>query len=151
MASPQFMLISLSRSLLPILCFTCLFPLLPLHPAQASQLVAQATDFAAGDREQEIAEQFIDLVFSQRYSEALQYIHPVLQAELSPERLQQGAEQFQKRSGMFIKRLDTRVDGDVVLVNTQFERVTDTILIIFDDSGSITGVDFPQNSLQSAQ
>lgn len=142
---------SLSRSLLPVLCFACLSPLLSFQPAQATQLTAQATGFVSSDREQQIAEQFIDLVFRQQYNEALQYIHPVLRAELSPERLQQGAEQFQKRSGAFIKRLNTQVDGDVVLVNTQFEQVTDTILVIFDDSGLITGVDFPQNSIPTAQ
>lgn len=145
------MIPSLSRSILPILCFACLSPLLCFQSAQAVESVAQTTAAPTSNQEQQIAEQFVDLVFSQRYSEALQFIHPVLRAELSPERLQQAVEQFQRRSGAYVKRLDTKVDGNIVLVNTQFERVTDTVFVIFDDSGMITGVDFPQDPQQSPQ
>jgi hypothetical protein len=94
------------------------------------------------------AEQFIDLVFSRRYDEALQYLHPVLQREIG-DMLAERVKNFESTTGPFQERQETQVEGNVVLVNTQFENLTDTIIVIFDQEGLITGVDFPIQPLRS--
>ena len=95
------------------------------------------------------AEQFVDLLFAQRYYEALQYVHPTLREELSEDNhIIEQVQAFKQMAGAFKSRLDTSIDGNLVLINTEFEYITDTVIILFDDQGLITGFDFPVEPLR---
>jgi hypothetical protein len=117
----------------------------PSQALPASISIAQTVSY------QERAEQFVDLVFSAQYDEALEYLHPVLQEATEENSLEDRVERFQQVTGAFQTRLDAQVVENVVLVTTEFENVTDTIVIIFDEEGLITGVDFPLQPLQTIE
>lgn len=96
------------------------------------------------------AEQFIDLLFAHRYSEALLYVHPTLREDLTKDdNIVNDVQEFQELAGGFKQRLDSRTDSNLVLVNAEFEALTDTIVVIFDEQGQITGFDFPEEPLRS--
>jgi hypothetical protein len=125
---------------------TSLATIAPLSQALPSPVsIAQTVSYET------IAEQFIDLIFSAQYDEALEYLHPVLQEATLENSLEQRVERFQRVTGAFQARLDAQVVENVVLVTTEFENVTDTIVIIFDENGLITGVDFPLQPLQTIE
>lgn len=114
----------------------------------------QPAPAAAADSEsiQAKAEQFVDLLFRNRYYEALQYVEPNLRAELlANNNIVDDVQNFQEMAGAFRARLDSQVDDNLVLVNTRFARITDTVIVIFDDQGQITGFDFPIEPLRLAQ
>ena len=101
------------------------------------------SDSARSAQQQARAEQFVDLLFvEQNYEAAWELVHPTLQAELSPERIQQKLATFQEDTGPFVARLNTEVNEQLVLVSIQFEQTERTLVIIFDDDLLITGVDF---------
>ena len=91
------------------------------------------------------AEQFVDALFSNNFKQAWTYLSPVLQGQITPQQLQQRQQFFLKRVRAFNNRLGTKLDGNIASVNIAFSNVTDTLILIFDDSGKITGVDFPAN------
>lgn len=96
------------------------------------------------------AEQFVDLLFEHRYSEALQYVHPTLREELMKDNnIVNNMQEFQELTGEFKRRLGSRVESNLVLVNTEFETITDTVVVIFDEQEQITGFDFPIEPLRS--
>lgn len=92
------------------------------------------------------AEEFVTLAAKGDFVGAWQYIHPSLRTTWSPVDMQQGWHDLQNRTGAFQQFNSFRQDDQsVVLVNTQFEKVTDNLIIIFDDTRQwIVGVDFPQ-------
>lgn len=101
------------------------------------------SDSARSAQQQARAEQFVDLLFvEQDYEAAWELVHPTLQAELPPEKIQQKLETFQQDTGAFVERLNTEVSDQLVLVSIQFEQTERTLVIIFDDDLLITGVDF---------
>jgi hypothetical protein len=125
---------------------TSLATIAPLSQALPSPVsIAQTVSYET------IAEQFIDLIFSAQYDEALEYLHPILQEATAENSLEERVERFQQVTGAFQARLDAQVVENVVLVTTEFENVTDTIVIIFDENGLITGVDFPLQPLQTIE
>ena len=114
------------------------------YPKIGLQPVQSAAPTLTQQRES-IANQFVDLIAAQQYNAAVDLLDPRLREEWTTPVLQQRVEDFFGRTGNFVKRLDTKVDGDIVLVNTQFENVTNDIFVIFDEGGNqITGIDFPQ-------
>jgi hypothetical protein len=117
----------------------------PTFDGSAAEAIAQSISYT------ERAEQFVDLVFSAQYDEALEYLHPILQEATAENSLEERVERFQQVTGGFQERLDTRMVENIVLITTEFENVTDTIVIIFDESGLITGVDFPLQPLQAIE
>ncbi|MBW4658271.1 MAG: DUF3887 domain-containing protein [Drouetiella hepatica Uher 2000/2452] len=92
------------------------------------------------------AEEFVNLTAKGDFVGAWQYIHPSLRTTWSPVDMQQSWHDLQNRTGAFQQFNSFRQDDQsVVLVNTQFEKVTDNLIIIFDDTRQwIVGVDFPQ-------
>jgi hypothetical protein len=93
-----------------------------------------------------IAEEFVNLTAKGDFVAAWQYIHPSLRTTWSPVDMQQSWHSIQDRTGAFQRFISFRQDQQsVVLVDTQFEQVTDNIIVIFDDTQQwIVGVDFPQ-------
>lgn len=113
------------------------------YPKTELQPVQSSAPTPTQERES-IANQFVDLIATQQYDAAVGLLDPRLREEWTAPILQQRVEDFFSRTGNFVKRLDTKVDGDIVLVNTQFENVTNDIFVIFDEGGNqITGIDFP--------
>jgi hypothetical protein len=93
---------------------------------------------------------FIEKLARKDYAAARGDLSPLLKAEVFPARIQSGWENFVRQRGPFERIVETRerkgseVDGvNVVLVTTQFENRTDTIVLVFDDNKRIVNVDFP--------
>ena len=91
-----------------------------------------------------IAEQLVDsLAYSESFSTKTnlnQNISPMLGDDSLPNYW----DDLTKEHGKLVQRLDTKVEGNVVLVTVEFEKVTDTVLVIFDQQGQVVGLDFPQ-------
>lgn len=89
------------------------------------------------------AEQFVDALFGNNFDLAWSYLHPQLQQEFPPKRLQERKARFLKRVGAYKERLGSESNGNIVSVKVAFAKVTDTLIVIMDSNGKITGVDFP--------
>ncbi|URR34594.1 DUF3887 domain-containing protein [Thermosynechococcus sp. HN-54] len=92
------------------------------------------------------AEQFVDALFGNNFDLAWSYLHPQLQQEFSPTKLEQRQASFLKRVGVYKKRLGSRINGNIVSIKVAFSNVTDTLIVIMDSNGKITGIDFPAMS-----
>lgn len=106
--------------------------------------------FQSEENIQARAEEFVDDLAAGDYAQARFHLHPTLKAELFPEDLQAKWEGLQNSTGAFQRRLDSQVingggDTNLVLVNIEFANQTDSLVVIFDGLGRITGVDFPQD------
>lgn len=110
---------------------------------QPDRLIAQASSAQSMPA---IAEAFVTLSAQGNFVEAWQYLHPSLRETWSPVGMQSAWHNLQERTGAFKQFLSfSQSSNDVVLVNTQFENVTDDLIVIFDDSQQwIVGVDFPE-------
>lgn len=116
----------------------------PTQPRGASPSAPASSSADLAAQRQQVAEAFIDLTMAKNYDQAVQYLDPELRDDWPPEKLRERATDFLSRTGAFVKRLNSQVISNVVLVNTQFEKVTDDIVVIFDDNNVlITGIDFP--------
>lgn len=92
----------------------------------------------------QIAEEFVDLVAQGRFDTARLLMNPTLREGWTVAEMQDNWAQLQKVMGGYQQRLTTEVvDEKLVLVNLQFERAADNLLVIFDDQHQISGVDFP--------
>jgi Protein of unknown function (DUF3887) len=108
----------------------------PAAPASVDQAQVEATT--------RTAEQFVDFVATGEFEKARQLMNPILRDGWSASQMREDWDDLQKVAGAYQKRLDTQwVDSDLVLVNLQFLRLSDNLLILFDEQGQISGVDFP--------
>ncbi|MGK7874752.1 MAG: DUF3887 domain-containing protein [Xenococcaceae cyanobacterium] len=96
-----------------------------------------------------IAEKLVDSLVAQDFINARANLHPFLKAELFPEQIQQQWQELLAVTGPFKKRVSSevrttsKVDGiDVVLVTLEFERITDELIVMFNDAKQIIGVNF---------
>lgn len=100
---------------------------------------------------QEVAEKFVDDLVAGEYGVARAYFHPTLKAEIFPEDLEERWQALQQTTGEFQQRLDSEViagsDVDIVKVNIEFENVTDSLIVIFQNN-RIAGVDFPRGRVE---
>lgn len=106
---------------------------------QAGFSIAQSD---LSNQRQEIAENFLDLLFNQQYEAATQYISPTLQSEFPPDVLRQKVEDFQQETGAFVSRLDSQVEGEVVVVKLQFERGERTFIVSFDENLNVFNANY---------
>lgn len=81
---------------------------------------------------------------------ARDYFRPALKAEISPQQLQQKWQQLQNQAGAFqqikqskLLRASSAGDPDLVMVTIQFAKITDDLIIVFDQNKEIVSVDFP--------
>lgn len=111
--------------------------------SEAYQLVAQS-----GNREQmsAIAQDFIQMVAAGNFEGAAQFLNPNFRSSWTPAQMQENWNYLQAATGAYRQVVGTDASGgNVVLVKTEFENVTDDVVVIFDESGqTIVGVDFPQ-------
>ncbi|MDR7922475.1 MULTISPECIES: hypothetical protein [unclassified Thermosynechococcus] len=89
------------------------------------------------------AEQFLDALFGNHVDLALSYLHPQLQREFSPKKLKQRQANFLRRVGVYKERLGSQINDNIVSIKVAFSNVTDTLIVMMDSNGKITGIDFP--------
>ena len=111
------------------------------------KLEAQAIDFA-DKASVKLARGFIQAVIDGQFVTARSMLALPLQKEISPSALQQKWLELQQITGNFQKiddvlEADHGSEGTLVLVETEFTRMTDNIFVILDKNNTITGVDFP--------
>jgi hypothetical protein len=114
----------------------------------AGQVIA--ADFPEFRSLAEIGDAFVQSLVNKDYGLARGFLHPFLKAEVFPSRVQGAWENLLKRTGPVRRIVGTQVrkgsdtDGvNLVLVTVQFEKLTDTLILVFDDQKQIVNVDFP--------
>jgi hypothetical protein len=100
-----------------------------------------------------VAEDFVKSLSAGQFVAARSFLSLPLQEEFSAASLQGQWQQLQRRTGPFVKvRRVVEVDrGDqvfLVLVNTEFEEVTDSLYVILNTNNEIVGVNFPQDPVR---
>jgi len=105
--------------------------------------------FDAADRPAEtVARQFVELLSQGRYVSANSLLSPELQSEIPPAAMQTKWQRLQRLTGDFVAikqvlRSDNSGDQKLVLVKSEFRRITDTLFVILNSRNQIVGVDFP--------
>ena len=102
-----------------------------------------------------VARQFVTLISQGRYVSANSLLSPELQAEIPPAAMQIKWQRLQRLTGDFVAirqvfRSENSADQKLVLVKTEFRRLTDTLFVILDRQNQIVGVDFPIEPNQAA-
>jgi len=145
-----------SPVLLHSVLLATLFAGLPILNNQAfatpagTAAIAQSTSPAPANQRQKLAEQFLDLVFTQQYEKATNYISPGIKSDFPASVIQQKAAAFQKLNGVFVKRLTSEVDGDVVVVNILFKKISKAVILTFDENLKIINADYFIDSTASS-
>jgi len=105
--------------------------------------------FDAADQPAEsVARQFVEMISQGRYISANSLLSPELQSEIPPALMQVKWQRLQRLTGDFVAikkvfRSENSADQKLVLVKTEFTRLTDTLFVILDRRNQIVGVDFP--------
>lgn len=105
--------------------------------------------FDASDQSAErVARDFMEAVIDGRFVTAGSFLSTDLQEEIPPAMLRAKWERLQGITGDYVKlkRVSLAESADrmkLVLVTTEFGRLTDNIYVILDDTNTIVGVDFP--------
>jgi hypothetical protein len=95
-----------------------------------------------------VARQFVELISQGRYISANSLLSPELQSEIPPAVMQIRWQRLQRLTGDFVAikqvfRSENNGDQKLVLVKSEFRRITDTLFVILDGRNQIVGVDFP--------
>lgn len=105
--------------------------------------------FNASDQPAEtVARNFVQALSQGRFVYAEGFLSPDLQAEIPASSLQGKWLNLQRLTGNFVRirrvfRSEHTPDMKLVLVNTEFNRLTDNLFVILDKANTIIGVDFP--------
>ena len=96
----------------------------------------------------EVVRDFMDYIFMGHYISARSFLSPQLQEDLTPAEIQRRWQKLQRRTGnaVKVKRIllaETGSNEQLVLVNTEFTRLTDNIFVLLDDNNQIVNLDFP--------
>jgi hypothetical protein len=136
-----------SLVLLPLFTGSAIGLLASFSPTALGQPVAQpspAAETSPNPDLNRISEQFVDLIAAGEYEQARRMLNPVLREGWTAAQMRRNWESLQKIVGPYKGRSNTQVvDGNLVLVDLEFEQATDNLLIIFDEQQQIQGVDFP--------
>ena len=105
-----------------------------------------ATDLPAA----KVAQQFVEALGQGRFVLASSFLSSKMQAEVSPAKLQGKWQNLQRLTGNFVRvrksfQAENTADARLVLVNTEFNRISDNLFVILNSRNEITGVDFPTN------
>lgn len=108
-------------------------------------------DIPTADDIDDIAKNFINDLANGNFANARLNLHPFLKEQIFGEQLESRWNSFKTPLGDFKEIKSTTIrkgtrgdDTDVVLMNVQFAQGDEQILVIFNDSKSIIGVDFIQ-------
>ncbi len=96
----------------------------------------------------EVVGDFIGALSSGHFISASSFLSPQLQEEISQVELQQKWLRLQRITGNFVRvkrisRAESTPDMRLVIVNTEFNRLTDNLFVTLDADNQIIGVDFP--------
>jgi hypothetical protein len=106
------------------------------------------------DDTSKVARQFVEAVSTGNFITANSFLSPDFQKEIPPEALQRKWLGLQRITGNFVRvgraveSGESTPDTRLVLVNVEFNRLTDNLFVILNGSNQITGVDFPEEPAQ---
>jgi len=97
-----------------------------------------------------VALQFVQAVSTGNFITAQSFLAPSVQEELTPAVLQARWLGLQRLTGSFVKvgrtvEAESTPDTRLILVNVQFNRLSDNLYVILNGENQITGIDFPEN------
>jgi hypothetical protein len=100
-----------------------------------------------------VAADFVRALSGGHYISARSFLSLPLQEELTAATLQAKWQQLQRYTGNFVRvnrviEAERSADSQLVLVNTEFNRITDSLFVILNSSNEIVGVDFPQDPIR---
>lgn len=113
-------------------------------PALATDALPRSNQVAQASELQSNAEKFVDAMAMQDWEMARQFLNPLFRDQWAIPMMQQSWQDWQASAGIFQERLDTTVDGNIVLVSVQFGDIKNDLIVIFDETQKIVGIDFPQ-------
>jgi hypothetical protein len=105
--------------------------------------------FDASDAPAEaVVRDFITALSRGHFISASSFLSPTLQEEIPQSRLQAKWQRLQRATGDFVRirrvsRAENTPEMKLVIVTTEFNRLTDNLFVILDDRNQIIGVDFP--------
>lgn len=105
--------------------------------------------FNASDAPAEaVVRDFITALSRGHFISASSFLSPTLQEEISQSTLQGKWQRLQRVTGNFVRirriaRAENTPEMKLVIVNVEFNRLTDNLFVILDDRNQIIGVDFP--------
>lgn len=107
------------------------------------------------DSASKVALNFLKAVSTGQFITAHSYLSPDFQRDISPQALQSKWTELQRQTGLFVKlgravEAETTPDSQLVLVNAQFNRLSENVFIVLNKEHQITGIDFPELSASPA-
>ena len=103
-----------------------------------------------------VAKRFVTALSSGHFISARSYLSLPLQQEISSSSLQARWQQLQRQTGEFVRiRKVVVAEGSgeqrLVLVNSEFNRLSDSLFVILNANNDIIGVDFPSDPIAPKQ
>ena len=103
-----------------------------------------------------VAKRFVTALSSGHFISARSFLSLPLQQEISSSSLQARWQQLQRQTGEFVRIRKVVVaegggDQRLVLVNTDFNRLSDSLFVILNANSDIIGVDFPSDPIAPKQ
>ena len=100
------------------------------------------------DPTSKVAEQFVRALSTGNFITAHSFLSPQFQKDITPQDLQSKWLNLQRSTGMFqqlgrVVEAESTPDSHLVLVNVQFNRLSDNLFVILDGNNQVIGVDFP--------
>jgi hypothetical protein len=107
----------------------------------------------ADEKSTTVAADFVKALSGGHFITARSFLSLPLQQELTPAILQSKWQQLQRYTGNFnrvvkVVAAEYNEDSQLVLVSTQFNRITDTLFVVLNRSNEIISVDFPQDPIR---
>ncbi|WP_013321732.1 DUF3887 domain-containing protein [Gloeothece verrucosa] len=143
-----------SKPYWPVLVLTLSLSAIELPvKAQSQELmsvpeIAQATDAARNEALKKKAANAVNLLASGKYEELRKIMAPPLAQSLTAQKIKDIWDKSEQATGKITKQLNAEVvntvNADLVVVNTQFAKTTDNIVVTFNKNQQIVGIDFPK-------
>jgi len=121
-------------------------------PSWAQSQNGQATEInqvanSEAEAVQQKAKTLLDLLVAEDYAQVRTLLHPDLQAQWPPEKIEELWQDLLSTTGAVKQQLDSRVsntvNADIVFLTVEFENVTEELLVTFNKEQQIIGLDFP--------
>lgn len=99
-----------------------------------------------------VARNFVTALSQGHFITARSFLSLPMQAEIPAERLQLRWQELERQTGAFVRILkaveaDSSSDQRLVLVNTEFNRLSDSLFVILNSNNEIINVDFPNEPI----
>lgn len=99
-----------------------------------------------------VARNFVTALSQGHFITARSFLSLPMQKEIPVERLQLRWQELERQTGSFVRihravEADSSSDQRLVLVNTEFNRLSDSLFVILNTNNEIIGVDFPNDPI----